>query len=71
MSYSRNCNNCKFSTFGSYNPLSDICDSCTCSPDVGYGGFTDHSISDEFNASPHFFTQQDQNDFWANIFGDD
>lgn len=44
-----NCKNCPHSSFGSFDGLSDICDSCRNDPNVGWGGFFDHSIDISFS----------------------
>jgi len=61
----RNCSNCPHSTFGGgYDPSSDVCDSCTCDPDTGWGGFTDHSISDDDGNPIHFDSDDERQEFY-------
>lgn len=48
------CSKCPHSSFGSRDPLSDICDGCTSDPDTGWGGFTDHSINRHFNSTSDY-----------------
>ena len=43
-------NNCSDCPYGPYSALSDMCDSCTCDADTGFGGFTDHRIDVHFNS---------------------
>lgn len=38
------CSNCPYSSFGSRDPFSDLCDGCTHDPNTGWEGYTDHSI---------------------------
>jgi len=46
----RKCSSCPYSSGGSRNSLSDICDGCRNDPDTGWGGFTDHSLGNHFNS---------------------
>ena len=69
--YECKCSSCPHSICGSRNGLSDICDSCTCDPITGFGGFTDHSLSDENNHSPVFLTEQDYIDLCQSFGGEE
>lgn len=53
--------NCSSCPHGPRSPLSDICDGCTCDPDTGWGGFTDHSVNRHFN------TVKEQQDYMDNL----
>jgi len=41
------CSKCPSSANGQRDGLSDYCDSCCNDPDVGWGGYTDHSKDDD------------------------
>lgn len=41
---------CQGCQYGSYDPLSDICDGCRSDPDTGWGGFTDHMLGKHFDS---------------------
>lgn len=59
---SRKCINCQYSCGGERDCLSDICDSCCCDPDTGWGGFTDHSLEE----SVHFNSEEEQDEYYRN-----
>lgn len=59
------CNKCPYSCAGHRDSLSDICDSCTCDPDTGWVGFTDHSIG------KHFTSDKEANEYYRNHKYDD
>lgn len=67
----RNCTTCPYGIFGSRDALSDICDNCTSDPDTGWGGFTDHSISDNDGHCPHFYSEDEHDDFFETLDADD
>lgn len=71
MGYRHNCSDCPYSVGGSRDPLSDICDGCTEDPDTGWGGFTDHSISNEEGSSPHFMSVGEQIHFMDDLDDED
>lgn len=48
---------CKGCQYGSYNPMSDICDGCRTDPDTGRGGFTDHMLN------KHFSSEEERNGY--------
>lgn len=41
------CSDCPYSSGGSKNSLSDVCDGCQSDPNTGFFGSTDNSISDD------------------------
>jgi len=57
---SKNCSGCQY---GSYDPMSDVCDGCRSDPDTGWGGFTDHMIGKHFNSEEERsdYERQDSN----------
>lgn len=67
----RNCSTCPYNSFGSRDALSDVCDGCTSDPDTGWGGFTDHSISDDNGHYPHFYSEDEQSDFFETLDAED
>jgi hypothetical protein len=44
------CSTCPYSSFGSRDALSDICDGCQNDSDTSWGGFTDHRLGKHFNS---------------------
>lgn len=67
----RNCSDCPYSFNGSRDAMSDICDGCTSNPDTGWGGFTDHSVSDEEGHHPHFMSEEEHRRFMETLDDDD
>ena len=56
----KNCSACPYSTHGSRDALSDVCDGCSHDPDTGWGGYTNHSVSDEFDHHPHYYSEDEE-----------
>lgn len=49
------CSNCQY---GTYDPLSDVCDGCTHDSSTGWFGFTDHTVNQHFNS------EEEQQDYY-------
>lgn len=47
MAHNDECKGCPQSCCGEPTPCSDYCDDCQNDPNTGWGGYTDHSDSDE------------------------
>jgi len=54
-----NCKNCEYSSWGGYDPCSDICDGCMNDADTGWGGFMDHRVG------MHFMSEKEQREFYT------
>lgn len=52
------CSKCEDSSWGHYDPCSDICDGCMCDPHVAWFGFYDHRVGRDFN------TEEEQRKFY-------
>jgi len=59
-----NCKNCEYGP--NYDPNSDMCDSCMCDSDTGWGGFYDHRVG------KHFDSEEEQNEYYEeHVYDDD
>lgn len=63
----RCCSSCPYSTYGLYNPLSDVCDGCQSDPETGWYGHTDHSIEDE-DGNPCYYTNEDEHHEFLELY---
>lgn len=66
-----NCSKCSYSTFGNYDALSDICDSCRSDPDTGWFGFTDHAINKHFDSEEDAKKYYDKHGYFPSEDDDD
>jgi hypothetical protein len=65
MGLNSNCKNCKQSVLGKPDNSSDYCDSCKYDPNTGWGGYTDHSSTDDYGRPEKMRKKDNRDSTWS------